>query len=208
MTSSASIIAVMKGGVIEAAEQSSHPASGTESLQTRLAAGDAAAFDELIAQYAPQTARLSQRLLNWRADLAEDVVQDVFMAVWTHRRKFRGDCSLATWITRITVNQCRSYRRRHLLAFRRQKEVIETQRQAGDDTPPDFVRAEQSRRIRQCIARLPNPWREVVVLRYLEEMPIGQIAEALKVNTNIVNMRLSRARQRLREMPEMAMIKE
>src|SRR5271170_6602683 len=85
------------------------------SFAGRLANGEAEAFEQFVALYQPRVARLAQRLLGWNADV-DDVVQDVFLAAWRKIGSFRRGSSLWTWLTVITLNQCRSrIRRRSLL---------------------------------------------------------------------------------------------
>ena len=60
-----------------------------------------------------------------------------------------------------------------------------------------MTEAETFQRVRTAVARLPSRYREVVVLRYLEELPIDQVAAVLRITTNVVHVRLNRARQRL-----------
>src|SRR5215217_5846336 len=85
------------------------PAGAT--LAERLARGEADAFDELVGLHETRLTRLPYRLLGWRGDVA-DVVQEVFLSALLHASRFRGEASLGTWLTRITVNKCRSHQRR------------------------------------------------------------------------------------------------
>ena len=85
--------------------------SGEGRLRARLRGGDDEAFDEMVREYQEWLGRLVQRLLGYEGAVA-DVVQEVLLAVWVNRRKFRGDCSVGTWLARIAVNKCRSYQRR------------------------------------------------------------------------------------------------
>src|SRR5262245_50155020 len=71
-------------------------------------------FEQLVAQHQSRVARLAQRLLGWRDADVQDVVQEVFVCAWAHLASFRGESSIETWLTRLTINQCRSHRRRRL----------------------------------------------------------------------------------------------
>src|SRR4051794_19333343 len=90
------------------------------SVAQRFAAGDTAAFTQVVALYQTRVARLASRLLGWSGDV-DDVVQDVFLAALTKAGTFRGEASLWTWLTTLTLNQCRTRQRRALLfkRFRR-----------------------------------------------------------------------------------------
>ncbi|MBN1513689.1 MAG: hypothetical protein JXB13_16860, partial [Phycisphaerae bacterium] len=90
-------------------------ASEETRLWSACADGDAAAFARLVATHQDRVARLAYRLAGWAGEV-EDIVQDVFLAVWTHRARFRGECRLSTWLAALTVNQCRN---RHRLRWLR-----------------------------------------------------------------------------------------
>src|SRR4029079_1822741 len=101
----------------------------------------------------------------------EDVVQDVFVAALVHRSRFRGDASLTTWLTAITVNRCRSaLRRRKLLSLLGLGDGAHDT--VGPDAPAWHLPAaeETSRRVREAVQSLPPRDREVIVLRYFEQL--------------------------------------
>lgn len=162
-------------------------------ITARFALGDPAVFAQLVAQYQDRVAGLAFRLLGWGHDV-EDVVQDVFVAVLQNLSSFRGQSRLATWIYRITVNECRRHRRKRLLRlnfWRQPKPSVE-------DGPPRAATIEIQQQVRSAVAALAQPHREVVVLRYLEGLDIPEIAQILGLSRNAVEVRLSRARDRLR----------
>jgi len=163
----------------------------------RAARGDRAAFADIVAAHQARVARLAWRLLGWSHDI-EDVVQDVFVAALEHLPGFRGDSSLATWLTTIAVNKCRSARRRRIL---RQGFLSlaagRSRRHEGRAADSAAMRRERHDQVRRAVRRLPGRLREVVVLRYLEEMSIEQVAEILSLSPGAVGMRLHRARRRL-----------
>jgi RNA polymerase sigma-70 factor (ECF subfamily) len=160
--------------------------------------GDEAAFTRIVERYSAEVAALANRLLGWPGDV-EDVTQDIFLAAFLGLRKFRGDCKLKTWLFTITINKCRSYRHRWLLRIRRFG-------QAGTEAPGVFTTAksqslvgeEDFNRVRRAVAALPAKYREAVVLTYLQGLEAGQISRILGISRNALNVRLSRARDRLR----------
>ncbi len=158
--------------------------------------GDVLAFQRLVESQRLRVARLAHRLLGW-PDEVDDVVQDVFVSALENAGKFRGDCSPSTWLTTITVNTCRSRRRRlrRLLLARAQKRV---EPRAFERPAPASMDREAFARVRQAVQALPARYREVIVLRYLEEMPAARISQVLGVSHNAVEVRLNRARKRLR----------
>ena len=167
------------------------PAAGEEQWLARLAADERKAFEEVAAAYRHRVAALAYRLLGWDGE-AEDVVQDVFLAVLRNLRRFGGRSSLWTWLAAITINRCRSLRRRRLIRLRFLSRLWS--RPAANDPPGGPEQAETFQRVRQAVRALPTKLREVAVLRYLEEMPVEQVAQVVGASRNVVQVRLHRAR--------------
>ncbi len=122
------------------------------------ARGDRASFAELISAQQAPVARLVHRLMGWGEDV-DDVVQEVFLAAWKNLHRFRGDSSLATWLTRVALNECRSHRRGRLLrlrAFRRSARDAEAAAAPTGRARPD---SETSERVRQAVRELPGRYR-------------------------------------------------
>jgi RNA polymerase sigma-70 factor, ECF subfamily len=174
-----------------------HPLSDDDeaSFAGRLACGEAEAFEQFVGLYQPRVARLAQRLLGWNGDV-DDVVQDVFFVAWQKAGSFRRDASLWTWLTVITLNQCRSRIRRKNLLQRLPFRLIRR-----DDHPPadrGSIRQETDRRVRNAVTALKPAERELVVLHYLEHRPAAELATLLGVSRNTVEVRLHRVRQKLK----------
>ncbi len=193
-------------------EQTGQPAEESR-LAARFAAGERAAAEEVVALYTPQITRLVHRLLAWRGD-AEDLVQDVFVRALEARHSFRGESRLETWLVRIAVNVCRAQNRRRWLrsklfaSWRSAVSATSDQQlgamplrvwKASEDPLADAITAEQAQHVRAAVARLTPRSREVVVLYYLEQMNAKQVAQALGLRQNTVEVRLNRARKQLAE---------
>ncbi len=161
-------------------------------MAQRLAGGESWTLPQVVAGHQERIGRLASRLLGWRGDI-EDVVQDVFVSALANLARFRGESQLTTWLYRITVNECRRARRR-----RRLREMLRLVSDAA--APPERAHhgSDRSAAIRQAIVGLPPKYREVVVLRYLEELRVPEVAVILNVSTNVVDVRLHRAREQLR----------
>ena len=161
--------------------------------------GDESAFDRIVEQYSSDVAALANRLLGWSGEV-EDVTQDIFLAAFLGLKKFRCESSIKTWLFTITVNKCRSYRYKRMLHRRRIKEAtdiaVEVSSGTADKKP---METETFERIRRAVAALPVKYREPVVLRYLQELPTEQISRILSISKNALQVRLNRARARLRE---------
>jgi RNA polymerase sigma-70 factor (ECF subfamily) len=161
-------------------------------------ATDAATQDlaSALCSQAPRLRRLVHRLLGLRSNGHEldDLVQDVLCKAWQARASFRGDATLATWLTRIAITTTASHARRRALARRLfgwlAPDVPATPCVANDDG--------ESVALGAALARLRHDDREVLVLRYLENRAIPELAELLGCSRAAVDARLTRARSRLR----------
>jgi RNA polymerase sigma factor (sigma-70 family) len=165
--------------------------------------GDAAAADAVVQHLLPEVDRLVRRLSAWSCD-ADDLVQDVLVTALVARASFRGDAKLGTWIARIAVNCCRAHARKTWLR-KRLVAAWAVKLPAAHAAPADVkaVDDEQAAMVRRAVAELPIKYREAIVLCYLQNMTAAEAAEALGVKRGTVEVRLSRARDKLRELIEM-----
>ncbi|MFV2067789.1 MAG: RNA polymerase sigma factor [Pirellulales bacterium] len=166
-------------------------------LADRFQEGDATAFDDIVAAYQEHMLRLAYRLLGWSPD-AEDVVQEVLISALENLGGFRGEARFSTWLTALTVNKCRSHRRRQLLRLRGLTRLASSIRIVSEPRQSDES-LEIADQVRCAVQRLSAKCREVVVLRYFEELSVREISEILHIPVNTVETRLSRAGRKLRE---------
>ncbi|HTQ07735.1 MAG TPA: sigma-70 family RNA polymerase sigma factor [Polyangiaceae bacterium] len=176
----------------------------------RLIARDERAFNELVEAYEQRVFRLLLRMLG-RRDEAEDMAQEVFVQVFKAIGTFRGDSRLGTWIYRIAVNLCKN--RMKYLSRRHSGEQDELEPAAerlplsegkgvtfGETTRPDqLVEGFQLERVVQaCIAELDPDFREVLVLRDVEDLTYEELCEVTGLPEGTVKSRLHRARGMLK----------
>jgi len=169
-----------------------------QALVARFRRGDDSAFGGIVERHSAEVAALANRLLGWPGDV-DDVVQDVFVAAFVGLKRFRGQCRLRTWLFTITINKCRSYRlRRHHL---RLGQTAEAETVAGSDPGGDKVAMDQETfaEVHRAVRGLPQKYREVVVLRYLQELEMSEISETLRITTNAAQVRLNRAKRQLKQ---------
>ncbi|HEY2584195.1 MAG TPA: sigma-70 family RNA polymerase sigma factor [Tepidisphaeraceae bacterium] len=166
-------------------------------LAEQVACGDPAAFERLIQLYEPRVTRLAHRLMGWAGDV-DDIVQDVFLAALRSGHRFRRDASLWTWLSAITLNCCRNRHRRKAIGDR----VLELVRGQKVSEPADAaaLQDESVREVRTAMAGLPAKDREVIVLFYLEHRTIAEMGQMLRATPNAIEVRLHRARRRLRDL--------
>ena len=184
-------------------QPSEAPHSDEQSLMRAVAKGADGAFETLVDRFQQPVGRLATRLLG---NDAEDVAQDVFVTVLEKAGGFRGDCSIWTWLTRITLNQCRNRMRRRQVRRRFERWCGRRER-ISPASDANATASDEASAVRRAIDALPVKDREVIVLGYLEAQSPREIAELLGQSQNSVEVRLHRARTRLRGLLEEADVK-
>jgi RNA polymerase sigma-70 factor (ECF subfamily) len=167
--------------------------------------GDRAAFEQIYRRHAEMVFNLAFRMTGDREEAA-DVSQETFLRVHRYCGRFRGRSSLKTWIYRVTVNCCRSrFRRNQNWRTRILSGALETVEQVPDTRrgPEDRTLARDRGETVTCaLRRLPEPFREAVILRDLEGLTYEEIANVLGVRIGTVRSRIARGRDRLRTLLE------
>jgi RNA polymerase sigma-70 factor (ECF subfamily) len=173
----------------------------------QLQAGDDEAFERLVRTFGGRMLVVARRYVSNDED-AKDVVQTAYLSAFRALNQFQGVCQLSTWLHRIVVNtalmRLRSRRRKPeesievlLPAFQTDGHHVE---QFSDWCAPadQLLERKQTRAtVRACIQQLPETYREVLILRDMEELSTQEAADALSMTTTAVKVRLHRARQAL-----------
>ncbi len=182
--------------------------SSERALVARLQAGDASAFEQLVRQQTPVLLRVARRFMKSEDD-ARDAVQDAFVAAFKSIRNFGANAQLSTWLHRIVINAClmrlRTQRRRreedledYLPHFRDDGHQVTPSQQWNETAETILERTELVGIVRAEIDQLPDTYREVLLLRDIEELSTEETAAMLGITANAVKIRLHRARQALR----------
>lgn len=169
-------------------------------LIRRAGQGDSDAFRQLVETYQAPVYRLALRMCGGDAALAEDAAQEAFLAAWRGLPRFRGDSRFSTWLYRLTTNAAIDWLRREK-RHRGMDDVTELE--LPDDGPGPQDQAEQAeaqQAVRRALSRLSEEHRQVLLLRYMQELDYAEIAAALEISEGTVKSRISRAKMRLREL--------
>lgn len=177
-------------------------------LVRRFKGGDRQAYAEIVRRYQHRVYGLC---LRWMHDeqIAEEVAQDVFLALYRALERFRGDAQLSTWVYRVVVNHCKNRRLyRHRRAEDRH-EPLEGTRSPDDDAPTrqiahdgpaaDFGihQSEASYLLQDALSQLDEQQRMIIVLRDIEDLSYEEIGDLMGVPRGTVKSRLHRARASL-----------
>ena len=193
------------GGTSRARTESAGQREDNE-LIGRLRAGDESAYEQLLLRFQQPVYNLAFRLLNNPGD-SSDVVQEVFLKVFRNVSHFRHQSSLKTWIYRITVNEAHNQRRWFFRHRSREVGLDDEPEQSRTRNVPDSERSpfdctfdrEKHELIENALARINPLFREVVVLRDVEDLSYEEIAEVLQISLGTVKSRILRGREALRE---------
>lgn len=190
-----------------AAALASAPVGRDDDLLTAVRAGDEAAFTELVRHYHPSLVRLAQSIVGSRA-VADEVVQDTWLAVVKGVDRFEGRSSFKTWLFHILMNRARSAAGKE---WRTQPAGdVDADRFGGNgvwSVPPvpwsdrvdDRLTAEQLVPVaRMVIDTLPESQRQVLILRDVEGLPAAEVAALLDLSDGNQRVLLHRARARVR----------
>lgn len=169
-----------------------------EKIIARARRGDADAFEQLVVAYRDQVFRLALRMCGSEAD-ADEVAQEAFLSAWKALPNFRGESQFSTWLYQLTTHAAIDLMRRE----KRQLAAADiTEVSAADPAPSPQQQAEQSEQreiVRDAILQLAPEQREVVVLRFMEELSYEEIGAVLKLPSGTVKSRLNRAKAQLKE---------
>jgi len=182
-------------------------------LLTRLRSGDERAFVSLVQCYQEQMLRLAAGFVPSRA-VAEEVVQDTWLAALRGLDAFEGRSSLKTWLFRILVNQARTTgtREQRSVPVPDPEPAVDPARfdasGAWADPPEHWIEAAEERlaagkladRLRALIDELPARQREVVLLRDVEELTSDEVCSVLAISDGNQRVLLHRGRSRLRQL--------
>jgi RNA polymerase sigma-70 factor (ECF subfamily) len=177
-------------------------------LASRIATRDVAAVRLVTGRNNQRLFRAAWSILKDRSE-AEEAVQDGYLKAFDAIGTFAGRSSLSTWLTRIVANEALSRRRRAQKRSRLLNQesvvVLEEYREklmAGSVTQsPEkaLMRRQIAKLLETAIARLPDTFRPVFVLREIEGLSVEDTAEALQIPEETVKTRLFRARRRLQK---------
>jgi RNA polymerase sigma-70 factor (ECF subfamily) len=134
-------------------------------------------------------------------DLADTIVQDTLLKAYRNRAGFRGDCSLNTWLTGIAVNLIRDHARTQKFKFWRKAHATAVDatdmanhlRSSGSSPEGALLAREQALQVHEAMEHLSQNQRSVFLLRFIEEMELAEIAEAMGMPVNTVKTHLHRA---------------
>ncbi len=147
------------------------------------------AFQVLVERHQGWIVGFLTRLLSSQSD-AEDLAQNVFVRAFFALPKFRGDSSFRTWLRVIASREAYNHHRKR---GDRPTDPMDFDHMAGDTGAQG--RFDDHEALNLALGKVPYPYREILVLRYIEELSIDEIGNVLELGTSATKMRLKRARE-------------
>jgi len=163
-------------------------------LYRRLAAGDREAFAEIMKLYRAAALNFAYRFLG-DFDEAEDAAQDCFVKIFQNCRRFDPARPFKTWFYTILINCCRD-RIRHKNRFAGFLEKFKDTAETAAD-PPDLSAGESAKLFQQALAKMEPSRREIIILRFNDDLSYKEIARTLGISEGTVMSRLFRAKKEL-----------
>ena len=149
---------------------------------------------ESIERYTDMVYRLAFSMMKNKYD-ADDIHQEVFVQYISHYPKLESEEHKKAWLIRVTVNTCKNWWKsawqRKVCGMLERQEVLESEEA--------ILQWEMRYPIMEQVRNLPQKYKAVIHLFYYEEMSIKEIAEVLELKESNVRARLTRARQKLKE---------
>ena len=178
-------------------------------LIARILGGETGLFHELIRPYEKLVYVTIFAIVKNEAD-AEDGAQETMINAFRHLSSFRGEAKFSTWLVTIAMNEARKRLRKAKVSAENSLEQSEEEAE-GDFTPTVLTdwrevplaaleRKELRAKLREAVGALPEKYREVFVLRDIEELNQEETASALGINVTLVKVRLHRARMMLQKL--------
>jgi len=128
----------------------------------------------------------------------DDLVQETFLKAWRHLSSFRSDASFRTWISRVATNEVlQQYRRDRRTPIGPGGAGLDACASQAESPHEVLVRVQARQTIRAAVANIPEKYRQVLILRDLDELTTREAARRLQSSTPLVKSRLFRARQML-----------
>ena len=163
--------------------------------------GNREMFEVLVRRYNQQLFRVGFACLK-RHDAVEDAMQNTYLKAYLHLGKFRGSSAFGTWLTRIMINECRMWLRKHRRdSDQPLSDTVAEGSQPTDEAPEassNLTATDMKKLLERAIDELPPRYRKVYMLREVQQLSTTETARCLGLSTENVKVTLHRAREQLK----------
>jgi RNA polymerase sigma-70 factor (ECF subfamily) len=168
----------------------------------KVKAGETELFSELVQKYQNKIFAYVYKIVNHKEE-AEDIVQETFIKVYKNLNSFDADRKFSSWLYRISHNETINY-------LKKNKKVTTLYYQEGDylfnslkyekDLIKELITKEDDQRLKMVLEKLPFKYKEVIILKYLEDKSYEEIAQILNKPINTIGTLINRAKKHLKEL--------
>jgi RNA polymerase sigma factor (sigma-70 family) len=170
-----------------------------EHIITEILKGDKEKYALIMRKYNQRLYRIAKGYLKDEAEI-EDCMQEAYIKGFTNLAKFEKRSQFATWITRILINEClHRIKKNKRMTLLDDENNIETMNHSDKLTPEtESLNKELKTHLESNIAKLPEKYRVIFLMREVEKMNVGETSRILDITETNVKARLSRAKEMLR----------
>ena len=154
-------------------------------------------FNEIVKDYSERVYWHVRRFVNNHED-ADDLVQEIFLKIWTALPSFRGEAQLFTWVYRIATNETLNWLRREKVRSALRFTSIDAEMERRIDSDPFFDGDAADRALSKAVAKLPEKQRQVFVMRYYDELPYEDMSAVLGTSVGALKASYHIAQEKVR----------
>ncbi len=146
--------------------------------------------EQIVTKYSDMIYGITFRYMGNKED-AEDAYSETFLSYFKKERTFESEEHRKAWLIRVAINCCKK-----ILLSKQYPDDIDEVEVADEERP---YSKDEVMDLREAIEKLKPEYKEVILLFYINDMTVKQIADTIDENENVVKLRLSRARKKLKE---------
>ncbi len=163
-----------------------------------LAAEDETFFGELVRRYETRLRRYIKRIASFPEEEVEEILQDVFLSVWKNIRGFDTNIKFSSWVYRITHNQTISLFRKFKSRGREKEDELTADLfiPTTENFVSDIDAKINAELIQKTLHEMPSKYREIIVLRFFEDLSYEEMADVLKCSVGTVSTLVARAKKK------------
>ena len=154
-------------------------------------------FNKIVKDYSERLYWHVRRMVGSHED-ADDLLQDIFLKIWTALPTFRGEAQLYTWVWRIATNETLNWLRKEKVRATLRVSSVDTEMERRIQADPYFNGTEAQRKLMTAVARLPHKQRQVFVMRWWDELSYEEMSQITGTSVGALKASYHIAQEKLR----------
>ena len=154
-------------------------------------------FKQIVHDYSERLYWHVRRMVGSHED-ADDLVQEIFLKIWTNLSSFRGDSQLYTWIWRIATNETLNHLRREKVRAALRFQAVDDMVERRIEADPYFNGTDAQRELAKAVARLPEKQRQVFIMRWWDELSYEEISAITGTSVGALKASYHIAREKIK----------